>query len=1127
MNNSVENQFNWNYLEISGWILSLKAKKPINYESLPVPWYSYPAIEFIEDKLKKDFKVFEYGIGQSSLWYSVRVFEVLGVEHDPDFFNKVKDGFPQNVKPVLEKDLFKYAAEILKYENEYFDVIVIDGINRNLCAELSYAKLKRNGFIVFDNADREENDHAIKFLLSKGFKRIDFFGLAPSLTWKICTSIFFITDDVLFRGVLPSQKKSCLGISSGEAEAELERRKYLYPKEFEQLIPSVFTVETVIGCNLKCPECATGGDIIKRKKGWMPFEQFKIIADKIRPFCKYLFLHNWGEPMLNKDIFKIIEYASSFTRTNISTNCQTLTEETTERLIRSGVTDLIVSIDGFTQEVYEKYRVGGNVQKALWALKTLSDLNAKYGNKVRLMPQFCVFKHNQHEMGLFGEFCHSIGLGASFKTPYIRANSRYENVDKYTRPRYSDIRDIREAMKACTSPKEDFVILVDGSCVMCCYDHNGVTNYGNIYQQEVLEIWNHPKYKKERWDILTGNAPEYCTENCLMWSLDKPCEEKFLCLFLTNYYPAFITSCYRKYPHLSSEACQKQKHFILSECFGDSDFYSHGLKKVGWNSDDIILNCPPLQQAWARENDFSGNSEIAVEQIRRAKPQIIYMQDMNAATKEFLTNIRQYAELIAGQIATPIITEIPFEQYDVIFSSFPHYVRTFREKGLTAYYQPLAFDPRVLQNFEQRPYIQRPTGCSFVGGISHYHVKSYELLELLAKETPIEFWGYGVDTLHQESAIRTRHHGEAWGKEMFAILSASRITINRHGEVAENYANNMRLFEATGCGTLLITDYKDNLNELFEIGKEVVAYRSPEECAALVRYYLAHPDEAEKIAKAGQERTLRDHTYAKRMEQTAEILERHLRYKREQGRFPMPERISDGHSLITTDQISENMILGWKSEKIPVQQRGLVQNELESMYKGKVTPIFQVLADCLRPYIYSGCSVLEIGCASGYYYEILEYLLNKRIAYTGVDYSQALIAMAKDYYPKPEFYTADGANLPFENERFLIAISSCVLLHVPNYREHIRETVRVAKKIVVAHRTPICRQRPTQYFKKMAYGVETVELCFNENEIVSEFLSHGLKYIGGYQYYTNPEQDRYEVTYIFEKSINRLLKNAG
>ena len=86
----------------------------------------------------------------------------------------------------------------------------------------------------------------------------------------------------------------------------------------------------------------------------------------------------------------------------------------------------------------------------------------------------------------------------------------------------------------------------------------------------------------------------------------------------------------------------------------------------------------------------------------------------------------------------------------------------------------------------------------------------------------------------------------------------------------------MRLYEATGVGSLLITDRKDNLGEIFDVGKEVVAYSSPEEAAELIRYYIDHPDEADAIAKAGQARTLKDHTYKSRMKELMPILERHL-----------------------------------------------------------------------------------------------------------------------------------------------------------------------------------------------------------------------------------------------------------
>jgi len=295
-------------------------------------------------------------------------------------------------------------------------------------------------------------------------------------------------------------------------------------QEFEKLKPKTFMVETVLGCNLECPECAIGADIIQRKKGAMSYTEFVAIADKIKPHCDYLYLHIWGEPTLNRDIYKIIEHASSFTRTNISTNANTLTDEKAELLIRSGVTDLIVSIDGFTQNTYEKYRAGGSASKALLALKKLTDINRRYGSKVDISPQYIVFKHNEHEINAFEKFCSSLELNPSFKAPYIRRDSTYQqsNDKRYQRPQYKDVKHLQEAMRSCGDPKEVFTILLDGTCVMCCYDHDGITNYGNIFEENVINIWNSARYKEDRLNIITGNAPNYCINNCLSWTLCYP-----------------------------------------------------------------------------------------------------------------------------------------------------------------------------------------------------------------------------------------------------------------------------------------------------------------------------------------------------------------------------------------------------------------------------------------------------------------------------------------------------------------------------------------------------------------------------------------------------------------------------
>lgn len=354
--------------------------------------------------------------------------------------------------------------------------------------------------------------------------------------------------------------------------------------------------------------------------------------------------------------------------------------------------------------------------------------------------------------------------------------------------------------------------------------------------------------------------------------------KKSLCLFLNVYYQAFLNSHYRNNPQLQSASYQEQLISLQEASFGDSDSYSEGLKKAGWKAEDLIINCLPLQSAWAAENNFHNYSnmvEITVEQIRRARPQAVYFQDTSIGTSDFLSSIRPSTDLIVGQIACAMSSGTDFSKFDIIFSSFPHYIQQFHERGITAYYQPLAFDPRVLQKLHNH---EKMYPVTFIGGLGKTltWVNRTALLEYLAESFTIDFWGYGIETLSPDSPILKRHHGEAWGLDMLSVLHQSLITINCHGEIAGNYANNVRLFEATGCGALLITDYKDNLNELFEIGKEVVAYRSPEECAALIKYYLSNPKEAEEIARAGQARTLRDHTMNQRMSKTAEIFNKRL-----------------------------------------------------------------------------------------------------------------------------------------------------------------------------------------------------------------------------------------------------------
>lgn len=367
------------------------------------------------------------------------------------------------------------------------------------------------------------------------------------------------------------------------------------------------------------------------------------------------------------------------------------------------------------------------------------------------------------------------------------------------------------------------------------------------------------------------------------------------------YYPAFLAATYRASPELAQRPYADQLQALLEACFGTSDFYSRHLRSLGCDAIDVIGNCMPLQAKWARDSGLRistlmrvpagihripllgrwlaglpGLLDVAMAQVRSFKPDVLYCQNLSFFPPARLAALRDHVGLVVGQIASPLPPPAYIAGYDLILTSFPHFVPRLRAMGVGSEYFRIGFDTRVLERIGT---VAKDIDVSFVGGISRHHDKAVPLLEALARQTPIQFFGYGAQSLDARSPIAGRHRGEAWGLDMYRTLARSRVTLNRHINVAENHANNMRLYEATGTGAMLLTDDKDNLGELFDVGREVVSYRTADEAVALIRHYSENPDEAAAIARAGQQRTLREHTYAKRMEELVPILSRWLASK--------------------------------------------------------------------------------------------------------------------------------------------------------------------------------------------------------------------------------------------------------
>jgi len=366
-------------------------------------------------------------------------------------------------------------------------------------------------------------------------------------------------------------------------------------------------------------------------------------------------------------------------------------------------------------------------------------------------------------------------------------------------------------------------------------------------------------------------------------------------LILDTGYPEFLAWLYAQHPGLEEQDYARQARVREESLFGQASFYAANLRALGHESWAVEVNNEHLQMAWAREHGLGPNKtrrwearlrrgvvpwisrvadsrwmyEILAAQIRDYKPDVVlnYAMELDGA---FFREMKPCIRLLVGHHAAPIPPGSDFGAYDLVLSLVDNFVDHFRRQGLKSELLRQGFEPCVLRHLGKA---RTPIHVSFVGNLHSNHAARMLWLTHMCERIPVDVWTGSPNRIPEDSPIRTRHRGAAWGTAMYEVLHSSLISLNHHIDVAGRYAGNIRLFEATGVGTLLITDWKENLHEIFEPGKEVVAYRTPEECVELTQYYLEHEDERRATASAGQQRVLREHTYRHRMQQLVEMVE--------------------------------------------------------------------------------------------------------------------------------------------------------------------------------------------------------------------------------------------------------------
>lgn len=191
-------------------------------------------------------------------------------------------------------------------------------------------------------------------------------------------------------------------------------------------------------------------------------------------------------------------------------------------------------------------------------------------------------------------------------------------------------------------------------------------------------------------------------------------------------------------------------------------------------------------------------------------------------------------------------------------------------------------------------------------------------------------------------------------------------------------------------------------------------------------------------------------------------------------------------------RLAANSSGGWFAARTVSRQERAYRRLIAAMKNGEPRLDFRIAAEAVAATGLSNPRLLEIGCGSGYYSEILTTLLPGDVRYTGIDYSEAMIARAREHYPAVAFEVADATKLPYAEQAFDIAFNGVSLMHVIDYHAAIREAARVAR-FCIFHSVPVFENYRTTYLSKYAYGAPVVEVVFGKQELMSLCSDAGLR----------------------------------
>jgi radical SAM protein with 4Fe4S-binding SPASM domain len=326
-------------------------------------------------------------------------------------------------------------------------------------------------------------------------------------------------DAMNFTSMLSRQRVANAWLNYRSFKKALKSKSPIHPG-----LPASISIEPTTSCNLRCPECPSGLRSFSRPTGMLAENTYRRIIDQLHANLSYLILYFQGEPYLNPGFLDVVRYSNEkkiYTAT--STNAHYLTQPNAEATVKSGLKRIIISMDGTDQESYEKYRIGGNLEKVLSGISNL--IEAKKALKSQspfIILQFLLFQHNTHQIPQIRKLARKSGINKlELKTAqiydYKKGSELIPDEGQFSRYRRngSDMYIIKnEHQNKCWKMWHSCVMTWDGDIVPCCFDKDAKYTMGNIHQQSFKDIWNGDKYQEFRARLFNDRKAIDICSNC-------------------------------------------------------------------------------------------------------------------------------------------------------------------------------------------------------------------------------------------------------------------------------------------------------------------------------------------------------------------------------------------------------------------------------------------------------------------------------------------------------------------------------------------------------------------------------------------------------------------------------------